>query len=354
MSDRVFVPRRERRAAPPKAKPGGFTTVGTSGPVTVQFQTSLGGSGRQLAQGVLATAPADYQRVAALFGLASSPPVLISIEALSAGSDGTGGAWHQTCSDTTLHCDASLDNQLRTSALWVAEFVEVLEDAQGGGWSCGDTNGEGLSRVIAEWAYPGALADYATAALWLDGSRPNWIDNQVGSDVDDESNGCSTLFLWWLVSLGFPLDQVAAAAADTLAGTYEQLTGKTDAWAAFSAACEANWPAGQPSGVTSDNPWPTVSPPPPPPPPPPPSSAPRLNLSADVVAGEYALVEVKGLRERIGRANLAPGELVAIMQALLQLLLTLLGGQAPIKPPASSSSAVATPPRETKPPKGKK
>lgn len=230
-------------------------TVGKTDHVAVLVDTSLGQPGFDLAMKCLASAEADFQRVQALFGPIQLPPVTMIVANLGGSQDGTGGAYHYGCGDTVLYCDCSLGRPDRTSALFVAELSEVGQATQAGGWDCGTTGGEGLSRIHAETLYPGALDDYSTAAIWLDGSRPNWVDGNEQTDQDAESNGCAVLFLTWLLSVGYGLDRITQAAAPSLAGTYQTLTGHLTAWEDFSAACAARWPAGQPSGVTTDNPW---------------------------------------------------------------------------------------------------
>jgi hypothetical protein len=74
----------------------------------------------------------------------------------------------------------------------------VFSAAQGLGWNCGDTNGEGLSRVLAEELYPGVLDAFHTADAWLDSSRPDYVSDGVGNDQDGLSNGCAVVFLYYL------------------------------------------------------------------------------------------------------------------------------------------------------------
>ncbi len=76
-----------------------------------------------------------------------------------------------------------------------AEIVEVFSAAQGGDWDCGASNGEGLSRVLATELYPAELDGYTTAADWLDGGRPDDVNQTNPTDQDAVSNGCAVLFL---------------------------------------------------------------------------------------------------------------------------------------------------------------
>jgi len=249
----VFVGKKSAHKA---AKPAqGFdypsTKVGTSGPVTVYYQTTLGGSGQALAQQLLGTVQADYDRTWSAFGLTSATAVNLLLADLGGGGTGQGGAYHYGCQGTDLYCDASYGDQA-TAALFVAELAEVAMALAGKGWDCGASAGEGLSRLVAEVFYPGTLDAYATAPAWLDGSRPDWVDATDPTDGSAESTGCAVLALFWALSQGASLSQVCQAPGSTVAAA---LAGVGLSAAAFLAAVAQRWPAGSPSGVTTDNPW---------------------------------------------------------------------------------------------------
>ncbi len=223
----------------------------------VQVDFALGNAGIQFAQQVAPLLAPLYDQLLTFFAAATRPHLTCIISALSPGHDGTGGAYHMNCSDTTLVCDAAFGNPELTAALFVAEAVEVLEAQQGTGWSCGDTNGEALSRALAEALCPGVLDSFATAAAWLDTpSRPDFINNQQGTDTDVVSVGCGVLFLNWLhTACGKAWPAIVAAAGPTLADTYVKLGLGNSPYADFRTAVDARWPVGQPSGVLTDNPW---------------------------------------------------------------------------------------------------
>ena len=223
----------------------------------------MGAEGKSCADGVLATCENDYSQTSAWFGGIASPtlPVNILIAALDPSGQGGGGAYHYGCIAVDLYCDLKnvpgLDIDY-TRMLLVAELVEVFEAAQGVGWDCGASNGEGLSRVLSAALYPAELNGYTTAAAWLDTpNRPDWVNNNNSTDQDSVSNGCSVLFLNYLnTQLGFGWDQIVQAGAPTLAKTYTNLTGNADGWSAFRKQIDNNFPLGSPSGVTNDNPYP--------------------------------------------------------------------------------------------------
>lgn len=221
---------------------------------------SLAGQADAIVHAVAATCESDYLRLTALFGIAPPPSFTITLANLSKMVDGTGGAYHMTCDATDLYCDVQLTPTVdadRSRALAVAEMVEVWEDKDGKGWDCGATNGEGLSRVLADELYPGTLDDYSVAANWLDSIRNDWVNNNNPTDTDPVSNGCAVLFLNWLRwDLKFPWTAICQSGAANLNGTYRQLTHTSeDGFPPFADAMVARFPPGPPSRLKSDNPF---------------------------------------------------------------------------------------------------
>lgn len=237
--------------------PSGLITPGNLQGRTQHFAVyadpALGGDGKQDAQGMLAACEADYARVSGYFGgLAAGPFNVILFS-------NPGGAYHTTCAATDLFCDAKTNPAAGdySEFLNIAEFVEVFEAVQGRGWDCGKSNGEGLSRVLATDGYPNELDGFSTASSWLDSRRDNFIDHNFNSDTNDPANGCSVLFLNWLrFQLNYSWQQIAGAAATTLAQTYSRLTGKNDGSQQFENLINAHFPKGTPSGLVTDNPFP--------------------------------------------------------------------------------------------------
>jgi hypothetical protein len=143
--------------------------------------------------------------------------------------------------------------------LAVAEAVECFEVWQGRGWDPLHTNGEGLSRVLAHTLYPTLIprARLADAVAYLRGNpgeppMPDCINDNSRSDQDPAGNGGGVLFLNWLTSgLGYALDQVVQNGGPSLADTYENLTGRNDAYERFMDDLQA----ATHNGVTSDNPF---------------------------------------------------------------------------------------------------
>jgi hypothetical protein len=237
------------------------------GLVTVYYDPSLGQQGLTLAQNLLAGASRIFGACASYFGIAGSP-VSVVVAPLSGNNDGSGGAYHYGCDFTAggvLYLDAAFGNDAVETGLFVAELTECFMGAQAKGWDCGVSNGEALSRFLAELQSggpTGALADFATGPAWYQAGRPNWIDAVEPTDQDDVSIGCGIVYLYWMVSQGFTAAQITQAGGATLADNYKALTGKATAWSDFSAAVAAL------SGVATDNPWTGATPPAQPPPPP--------------------------------------------------------------------------------------
>lgn len=242
--------------------------VGSTANVDVYLADELIPGAEDLGRAVLSGVEADYQALSDAWGGVSVARPSVIIAPLSSGNDGSGGAYHYGCDGVELYADADLaDDGATTLALFVAELSEVFQAAAGTGWDCGGSNGEGLSRCQAEVAHPYSLDGYSTVAAWLDGDRPDWVNNTDPTDGSAESTGCAVLFLFWVnVVKSKSWAEICAAGAPTLAGTYSALGLGNDAFGDFSADCEARWPKGQPSNVTVDNPWSSAGPPPPPPP----------------------------------------------------------------------------------------
>ena len=231
------------------------TEVGTAGNVSVCYATSLGASGEALANALLGLVTGPYGDMEAFFGV-SGGPVTVIVAPLSGNNDGSGGAYHYGCDFTsggTLYLDATfaLANAADVElALYVAELSECFMGAQGLGWGCGYSNGEGLSRFCAEVDTPaGSFPSWGiTGPSWVDAGYPDWVTSTEQTDRNYASTGCAVLYLYWLLSLGYSKEQVIQAGGATLADNYQALTGNNTAYADLLAAVQA-------VTVTSDNPF---------------------------------------------------------------------------------------------------
>ena len=231
------------------------TEVGTAGNISVYYATSLGTSGETLANALLDLVTGPYSDMEAFFGIAGGP-VTVVIAPLSGNHDGTGGAFHYGCdfiTAGTLYLDATFALPNATDvelALYVAELSECFMGAQGLGWGCGSSNGEGLSRFCAEVDTPlGSFPSWGISGpSWVSAGYPDWLTNTEPTDRDAASTGCAVLYLYWMLSLGYSKEQVIQTGGATLADNYQKLTGKNTAYADLKAAVEA-------VTVTSDNPF---------------------------------------------------------------------------------------------------
>jgi hypothetical protein len=234
---------------------------------------ALGQAGQAVAQGVLQTGDRDIATIAKVFGIQAQGTFLIHITQTSpqgplqgalhfiGGNDAGTEIWVNPANFDTGQIDTDFARMLA-----LAEAVESFEFWQGQGWVPNQTNGEGLSRVLAHAVYPTLIqgARLSDAQAYLFGSpqssTPPLVDcindNGAGpNDGDPVRNGGAVLFLNWLASgLGFALDQIVQNGGATLAETYSNLTGRDDdAYQRFIADLRAATQNG--NVVTSDNPF---------------------------------------------------------------------------------------------------
>jgi hypothetical protein len=297
--------------------------------VEVWYDASYGAPAIALAQGVLSALPGIMSGNDTMFGVVGDHGNVLLV-ALNGQTDGSGGAYHYDCEfndrspgGSDWYADLSFGNLPEVLGLVQAEITESYMGRQAKGWKCGSSNGEGLSRVLAELVSggpDGALSPYATARGWWDMGYPDWISATEPTDQNYVSTGCAVCYLWWVWSLGYSWQQIVQAGCPdgTLASNYKTLTGKSTAWTDFLAACKA-----LPTGWTSDNPWSAGGPTPPPAPPPAPPGTMLLTLPQDTAMGSYLLLPVPAsLRQEL----LSPG-VQTFLPALLAFLQELLSGQ---------------------------
>jgi hypothetical protein len=240
---------------PPDQAIGHYTREGSTSRFVVSYDQSLGAHGKTLAAAMLQTCERDYAATAAYFGnlTPAGLPITVYLD------PGTNGAYHTTCADTGLHCDIfGGANPDLVRMLMVAELVEVFEDAQGAGWNCGYSNGEALSRILATLQYPAQLDGFATAGVWLDSDRPDFVNQNDPTDRNPVSTGCAVLFLYYLRGqLGYAWPDIVRVGSQTPRQTYATLSARSDdPFPAFSALLANAFPPGTPSGLTGDNPFP--------------------------------------------------------------------------------------------------
>lgn len=232
---------------------------GTADQMTISYDPQLGKNGKLLAKQLLYRLPPQIKKCQSIFG-ASIPAFQVVIAPLSGLNDGSGGAYHYGCDFTSgnvLYIDAAFNNPQLDVGLTIAELVECQMGQQAKGWNCGGSNGEALSRFLAELASGGpngALASFSSALAWDVGGRPNWLNTTEDTDQNPISIGCGMVYLYWMLSLGFSPTQITQAAGATLADNWGVLTNKPYyvAWPTFIADVNAKFLSGT---IASDDPW---------------------------------------------------------------------------------------------------
>lgn len=155
--------------------------------------------------------------------------------------------------------------------LLVSEMVEQFMRAQGLGWFGTGTEGsqgEGLSRFLAaQFLASNGLGnprnDFFNSNVWLRSSRADSVNNiNYTDDGPDAVTGCSLLFIYYLFSqLGFDINDIVTAAANTLGKVYKNLTKDVvDPFPFFKQTVDAAFPGT--SIITTgnlDNPFPLPS-----------------------------------------------------------------------------------------------
>jgi hypothetical protein len=256
---RVFQHHIEATAA--KRKKGGPILVGKTadGNVTVSYGRKLGDAGKALAEQFLAAAQAEYEWCQSVFAATPGAPVQVIIRKLSGQTNGDGGAYHYGCDftsggvlylDTTQTAAEPLSMEI---GLFQAELSECYMGAQAKGWNCGGSNGEGLSRFLAELrsgGASGALAAFTTAPSWIKAEMPDWCSKTEATDQNPVSTGCAVLYCWWMTHEGKTPAEIAGAGGATLQDNFAALGGGGSCYDALKAAVAA-----PPGPVTSDNPW---------------------------------------------------------------------------------------------------
>jgi len=209
-------------------------------------------NGVALSQAVMDYCEYDLQRLSFLFGNIMPPaanlPFQINIV------PGGGGAYNDGIK--TITCLVNISdgtyNQFGLSPIIVAEEGEIFMRLQNGGWNPGWSNGEGLSRSLAQILYPPNAFLFASGSDWYNpasvSALPDWVDNDEQTDQDGISYGCAALFLNYLAyQLGYKWTDIIAAIAlppNNTLGYTAMLLGAPTAYTDFVALLMANFPSG--------------------------------------------------------------------------------------------------------------
>ena len=252
---RVTVPRAHQAAVMGMRQQSQLTHVGKTDHFDVSYVTSLGKTGAALAQAILQNCERDYATLQQVFG-GITPHRLPFIVQIT--PDGT-GASHSSCMGTDISVGGKSGSAVDfIRSLLVAEADEVFMANFGRGWDCGASNGEGLSRVLANDIYKGVEpAGFISSNSWLNSPRANYVEHTYPSDTHYPSIGCSVLFLNWLrFQLNRSWTDIVSSGGPTLGTTYRNLFGKSTAWQDFQSIISAHFPAGKNYNLKTDNPFP--------------------------------------------------------------------------------------------------
>jgi hypothetical protein len=258
-----------------------FITTGlANGGVTAHYRFSYdqalaapGGPEPARTNAVIAACEADYNLMSGWFG----GGLTVTGMAVQVTTQSNGASWNGTSTSSTIQLKAQGANYSNNPAylryLLIAEVTEIFMMTQNNGWFQGGnegSKGEGLSRFLSGQflALHGFLgvgmdADYAVADLWLNSPRQDFVNNDPDDNGYNATNGCTTLFIYYLFSqLGFGIKQIVAAAAGTLAGVHRNLTGDTnDPFPLFRQVLDVWFPSHTSSAVQGpnfDDPWPLL------------------------------------------------------------------------------------------------
>src|SRR5712692_10844744 len=196
-----------------------ITQAGNTTHFDVSYLTSLGKKGADLADAILQNCERDYATLEQVFGglTPEGLPFIVQIT-----SDNT-GASHSSCMGTDISVGGKSGSNVDfIRSLLVAEADEVFMANFGRGWDCGASNGEGLSRVLANDIYKGVEpAGFISSNSWLNSPRANYVEHTYPSDTHYPSIGCSVLFLNWLrFQLNSSWADIVASGGPTLGATY--------------------------------------------------------------------------------------------------------------------------------------
>ena len=256
-----------------------YTVAGlTNGGVTTHYRfsydTALGGNGGVepgRTNAVIAACEADYNLMHGWFG----GGINLSNLTVQVTTQSNGASWNGGTGGATIQLKAQgasySTNPIYLRYLLIAEVVEIFMLGQNSGWFQGSnegSKGEGLSRFLSGQflAQNNALglgidASYAVADLWLNSTRQDFVNNAPDDNGYDATNGCTTLFTYYLFSqLGYSINQIVGAGASTLSGVYKNLTGNSaDPFPLFKATLDLWFPSTTSSAVPGpnfDDPWP--------------------------------------------------------------------------------------------------
>jgi hypothetical protein len=258
-----------------------LTTNGlTNGGVTAHYNFSYddsfagpGGAEPARTNAVIAQCENDYNLMSGWFG-GSVNVTGMTVQVTA--TNGVGASWGGSATSSTITLQDAQGTSFRFNPaylryLLIAEVTEIFMMAQNIGWfQSGNegSKGEGLSRFLGSQflAQNGFLglgidASFSVANFWLNSPRQDFVNNDPDDNGYDATNGCTTLFIYYLFhQLGFTINQIVAAGGATLAIVYKNLTGDAgDPFPFFKRLLDNAFPSQTNSAVPGpnfDDPWP--------------------------------------------------------------------------------------------------
>lgn len=252
----------------------GLTNGGVTTHYTFSYDQALGGPGGQepaRTNAVIAACETDYGLMSGWFG----GGLTVAGMSVQVTTQSNGASWSGTSTSSTIQLKAQgasySNNPGYLRYLLIAEVTELFMMTQNKGWFQGSnegSKGEGLSRflsgqflVLNGLLGVGIDTDYAVAHLWLNSTRQDFVNNAPDDFGYNSTNGCTTLFIYYLFhQLGFSINQIVDAAGATLAAVYKNLTADpNNPFPLFKSLLDARFPSQTGSSVPGpnpDDPWP--------------------------------------------------------------------------------------------------
>jgi hypothetical protein len=245
----------------------GLPNNGTTAHYQISFDTALStADGHNRALGLMNSCEADFTMMGGWFsgvGFEFHFPLPVQINNLS------GGASWSDAPDITVDFGTSPTVTLKPGSgtpvnflryLLVSEVTEMFMASQKKGWyqntslfSGADegSKGEGLSRFLGvQFQLANGLgnvppAGFGVTSFWLNSLRADFVTNEPDDNQPNSTTGCTTLFLYYLHDqLGYSINSIIGAGSSNLAGVYQNLTGKADAWPSFINLVNSCYPPG--------------------------------------------------------------------------------------------------------------
>lgn len=226
--------------------------AGRTGRFDAFYDRALGETGRLAGATVLNRAERDLTTISGWFDVRrpsseSFTIVLARVPGGGCASSRTGDAGERT----TLYCD--VQTTPRVEALQSSFFLAVLLadlHANAAGWDA--ITSAALARVLATALYPRRVVGFATAWIWLESERDDFVATPLPPDLT--ATGCAVLFLNYLHhQLGFSWREIVARPAPTLGAVAELLTGSDEEFGRFRSLVAEHLPVGEPVTQPTDN-----------------------------------------------------------------------------------------------------